>query len=347
MLTKKPFLALVVLAAFGSISEARSPRDLTLAVRDTGIATSSFVYDAKRNLIYVSSPSAATVSAVNPRTGAVVRTLAVQQPGGNLAISDDDSKLYFSFGGTIDRIDLATRQIDQTFPVDPTATTPFASAYVQSISVRPGHPDTIAVDLSKSAGLPFPAYSISVFKNGVVDKTFPGSFGVPALQTSVFSNDGNTVFSEFSDHVVGNAYTESGFTGTVTTFASPQFFPLQRNNQKLFVGPSAFNEKTGAPLGGFTVSSEAWLLAPQRHGILGVVFESGANGENATLDIVETARYHTLASFPVSGIPATFNGGVSNLTLAGTTVAFTLLNPSTFTTTLAFIDRDTSSLSQP
>jgi len=334
--------SILILAGLASLANAALAQQAPLVVRDTGIATSSFVYDAQRNLIYAASANTATIAVVNPRSGTIIRSFAIPQVGSNLALSDDDSKLYFSFGGTVDRIDIATKQIDQSFSVSSGF-----GANVQGLSVRPGHKNTVAVQISQSAGLPFPAYGIGVFKNGVSEKTFSVSFGTPALLQIKFSHDGNTVFGALDNSVVGYPYTTGGFSGTVTTYPSPQFLPLQLDKAKLFVGPSAFNQKTADPVGAFAVTTSVWLLAPEERGNYGVAFTCGANGESPTLDVVNTARFQDLKSFPVTGIPATFNGGVGSLKLAGKTVAFTLFNPTTFATTLAFFDRETNILGIP
>lgn len=130
----------------------------TSGVASMNLAANDLAYDASRNLLYASVPAsegvlANTIAAINPDQGAVTNSWPAGPNAKRLALSDDDSELYFAMGSVnngaqyigsgLRRIDLASGTVTPEFAIEPTQ-----GPYIQLISdltVLAGAPHSVAI----------------------------------------------------------------------------------------------------------------------------------------------------------------------------------------------------------
>lgn len=316
-----------------------------MSVRNTGLVATAVAYDSKRDLIYVLGSNPKQVSVVNPATGKVASIIALGKGGGYLAISGDSSKLYVGEYTQIQRIDLATSKVDETFFVDPALATnsavPINSA---TIRVAPGKPDTVAVSVINSKGSSLPRYIISIFDKGVRrTNSVALSAGVPTVRDIQFASDGisvlaveDTSFLEYCPVAATGITFGKQFASGLLSMAYPTVSAEGRG--KFFYNRSAYDEKSLKVVGTFGSSTESWQIAPEATIDRVLAVTCKAVGASPTLVLADSAKYSVLKSLPLLGLPAIDGAGVSKLTLAGTRCAFLLGNTKDQSTTLAFLD---------
>jgi len=157
--------------------------------------------DQMRNRVYVSTPAQPgdplfpgnSVVAVDLSTGKIGPVLQIGNFLGDIALSDDASKLYVVDEGdsVVQRIDPATLTKISSFPYRPPVVPfPYGGGYsFDSITVMPGKPDTLVVGY-----YPDPRSSptqLTIFDSGVPR---PNSLSYGPL-TGIFSPDGAYLFT--------------------------------------------------------------------------------------------------------------------------------------------------------
>jgi uncharacterized protein (TIGR03437 family) len=147
----------------------------TSGVTSLNLAANDLAYDASRNLLYASVPAsegvlANTIAAIDPDQAAVTNSWPAGPNPQRLAISDDDSELYFAMGEVnngaeyvgsgLRRIDLTSGTVTPEFAVEPTQG--FYIQIISDLTVLPATPDSVAI-INYLSG----EGSVSVFDNTV------------------------------------------------------------------------------------------------------------------------------------------------------------------------------------
>src|SRR5262245_50265182 len=154
-----------------------TPTPLT-TVRQINLLNNDIVYDAARQIIYASVPSAAglngnSLAPIDPATGVIGQPIFVGSEPGELAISDNQQYLYVALdgAGSIRRFDLATRAPGLQFY----AGAPFR---VNALEVLPGNPVSVAVVQYRLNTAP--AFeSLAIYDNGARRDKIVNGFGGP------------------------------------------------------------------------------------------------------------------------------------------------------------------------
>jgi DNA-binding beta-propeller fold protein YncE len=114
------------------------------------VPVNHIAYDTQRGLLYATIPSSGgsygnSVLVIDPSTESVVTALPMGGEPGRLAVSNDQSYLYvtMSAASLVKRINLTTRQVDQTIPLG--VTWENIPALGQDVAVAPDSNTTIAV----------------------------------------------------------------------------------------------------------------------------------------------------------------------------------------------------------
>jgi len=154
-----------------------TPTPIT-TVRQINLPNNDIVYDAARQIIYASLPSAAglngnSLAPIDPATGVVGQPIYVGSEPGKLAISDDQRYLYVALdgAGSVRRFDLAARAPGPQFYTGAPFRTP-------ALEVLPGKPESVAV--VKYRLNTAPAFeSLAIYDNGVRRDKIVAGFGGP------------------------------------------------------------------------------------------------------------------------------------------------------------------------
>src|SRR5262245_1586940 len=169
-----------------------TPAPLT-TVRTIDLINNDIVYDAARQMIYASVPSAAglngnSVAPIDPAAGIVGQPIFAGSEPGKLAISDDQQYLYVALdgAGSIRRFDLATLAPGPQFYIG----APFR---VNALEALPGKPESVAVVQYRLNSAP--AFeSLAIYDNGVRRDKIVTGFGGP----------GAIAFGATADEFYGN-----------------------------------------------------------------------------------------------------------------------------------------------
>ncbi|MGH9831525.1 MAG: hypothetical protein ACREBD_04105 [Blastocatellia bacterium] len=170
-----------------------TPTPIT-TVRQINLLNNDIVYDAARQIIYASVPSAAglngnSLAPIDPATGVIGQPIFVGSEPGKLAISDDQRYLYVALdgAGSVRRFDLATRAPGPQFY----AGAPFR---VNALEVLPGKPESVAVVQYRLNSAP--AFeSLAIYDNGarrdkaVIGFGGPGAIAFGATADEFYGND--------------------------------------------------------------------------------------------------------------------------------------------------------------
>ncbi len=127
-----------------------------LVYRGLPVSAASLVYNTATQMLYASIPSAAssnpnTVLPINPQTGSLGTPIPVGNNPGKLAVSSDGAYLFVGLNAdhTLERINLATAQVDRTFPLPLDSLTSATTIY--DMHGLPGLPQSVVVSLSRNA----------------------------------------------------------------------------------------------------------------------------------------------------------------------------------------------------
>ena len=189
--------------------------------RSLAISAASLIYEPVSKLLYVSIQSSATnnantVVSIDPVSGTLGKPIPVGNNPGKLAVAADGSTLYVGVNGahTLQRINLATQQVDRTFalPIDSLA----GATTIYDMHVVPGSALSVAVSLSRPAS---PAEAGAALYNdaGLV------SFVPNTFQTHNYSLDSFT-FTASPDTFYGFPFASSFFG--VTQVSSSALTPV-------------------------------------------------------------------------------------------------------------------------
>ena len=154
-----------------------TPTPLT-TVRQINLLNNDIIYDAARQIIYASVPSAAglngnSLAPIDPAAGVVGQPIFVGSEPGKLAISDDQQYLYVALdgAGSVRRFDLATRAPGPQFYTG----APFR---VNDLEVLPGKPESVAMAQYRLNTAP--AFeSLAIYDNGARRDKIVTGFGGP------------------------------------------------------------------------------------------------------------------------------------------------------------------------
>ena len=172
VLSDKEVLLLGPSVAGGAVAAPAGPvsKLAGLMSRQLGFAATDLLYDETRNRLYATvpdgtSPKANQLLALDPQTGEVLANLPMGRRPEWLAMSDDRSTLYVSVheGGKVNRVDLNTFLVTQTFPL---GSAPFVVA--EDIEVMPGTTGTVAITLANPAMSRGSGHEgVAIFKEGI------------------------------------------------------------------------------------------------------------------------------------------------------------------------------------
>ena len=198
------------------------------------LAVHDLVYNPSSGELYVSvvTSSGGAILAIDPRTGATLRSVpmpAIYAP--LLAISDDARYLYAEMGlaGTIRRYSLPALTNNLEFPIGQDDTDYPLEVY--DMRVAPGNAGTVAVtrrDVTASPG----GYELAIFDDGVeradtVGEVLPVS-GAPAPDGAVWNADGTRIYSH-SPFTTAPKFYESAVSASGVTLADTIPLPQERS----------------------------------------------------------------------------------------------------------------------
>jgi len=254
------------------------------------LTASALTIDPVGGLLYAAIPSSAaqnpnTIIPINPATGVTLTPIPVAAGPRELAVSDDGSELYVASTGVLQRINLKTYSIEETFnlPVDPE----WGQTYVQEMHEVPGSPTSIVVELFANVD---PAedgaalYNDSGLVNWIGGVGGPAGFAGPPLEMDSFTFTsspstiyglpmGSTFFTEVAVSPTGLSYGGGGG------------------------GAGGITQKTGSILRSdgtllYTNSGEVWNPSSQQ--LLGTYLEADGSQLFYTESVVpDTANGHT------------------------------------------------------
>jgi hypothetical protein len=189
-----------------------------LAVRD-------LVYNPSSGDLYVSAQttSGGVILAINPRTGATLRTVSMTNAPSLLAISDDAQFLYadMDLAGTIRRYALPALTTNLEFSIGADHTG--YPLEVQDIRVAPGNARTVAVTRLNRRPIPW-VYELAIFDDGVQR----ANTVVPSPEGALWSADGTKIYSH-SPILVAPQFYESAVSAAGVTRVDSILLPPDRD----------------------------------------------------------------------------------------------------------------------
>jgi len=277
----------------------------TFTVTLTSVAAADIAFDASRRVIYASVQGANSIAIVKQKTGVVIGTIATPVAPGLLAVSDDDTKLYFATASGFDRIDLATQTVDQTYTFAGTVGAPAPSP--TALTIAPGHPNLVAAGFINQFGTPQPVFGVTLVDNGVTQGTVVIGQGFPSVAGLAFDGTAANLYVENSlgtvlDYTVGSA--PLGLTLANQISGVSPVGPLSEKKGKLYAGGQVLTESPLAFVGQFDVAGSRWFVAPKPNvqKAYGVEFGSTPTAV-PNFSILSTHTYATLATWPLTGLP--------------------------------------------
>ena len=233
-----------------SATPTPTPTPSAASVRQVSLLTNSIAYNASRQELYATLPSAAgasgnSVARINTATGAVESPFFVGSEPNRMAFSDDGQTMYVILNGALAarRVDLQTQAAGLQFSIGSGS----GGGFPDYLAVMPGAADTVAI--SRSNG------ETAIYDNGVkrphVASEFNSSRGGDALQfglspTRLYSGGGPVQKMTVSPEGVFLAGTSpSGTFGPTTYFDKAR--GLLFNS-----GGAVMDPEAGAILGRFT-----------------------------------------------------------------------------------------------
>ena len=172
-------------------------------IRVPGNELRDLAYDHVRDVLYVAARDRNRVYPIDLTTDEVGEGILVPGDPDELAITDNAQYMYVGADGasSVVRVDLATQQVESSFPI--------SDKYVEDLATIPGQPESVIVSRSHRGLSPRTA-GINIYDNGV--KRGKGGGG-----NSVAVNDDGTVMysflSELSSYELNRySITEAGLT---------------------------------------------------------------------------------------------------------------------------------------
>jgi YVTN family beta-propeller protein len=192
-------------------------------------------YDARHHLLWVSSPKAGTVRALDTGSGSVVATVSLKEPDA-LALTPDGATLLATSGlsgpGTIAFIDVASRQVVHQLPVG-------------------NAPHAIAVSPDGAR-----AYVADQFSNDVAVLDLPGrrllqKIPVPGVPYHLALRDGRLYVTRLFDGKVSAIDVATGRAiAEYTVGEGPSQVAVSADGSRLFVADKGLAFIPGSPIGG-------------------------------------------------------------------------------------------------
>jgi hypothetical protein len=181
---------------FGGFASSDAPPNLSDTSRM--LAVTAMAYDATHDQLIatVADTAGPTLEGLDPITLATRWTLPAPDLASRISISDDGSTAYFALpsSGSVWQVDLTNRVAVRSIQVGDTS----RSEGALSISIRPGHPGTVAVSIGLLATPTQHFVQTNVYDDGVMRPKSTGSDGdylTPDTLAEIAFTD--------ADHVVG------------------------------------------------------------------------------------------------------------------------------------------------
>ena len=204
-------------------------------------AVNDVVWDAPRNIMYISQPSTSTknpntVIAIDPISLSVLWTYspgAGSEPN-HLALSDDKKYLYVGLDGlgTVERLTLGNQTAVPDISISLGSDPNLGKYYAMDIEIDPVQSSTIAVarGVSSAVSIVQAQGGVAVYDNAtqrpnVVTPTTQA--GNVLLDTIQWSTDGNTIWGVNNENYQGNLYTLGVAANGVNLVSDhPNLFPI-------------------------------------------------------------------------------------------------------------------------
>jgi len=228
------------------------------------LPTNDIVYNAMDGLIYASIPGYVTgglgntISAIDPASGAITKSISVGSEPTKIALSSDGKKMWVGLNGaaSVRQVDLTTNTAGVQFSLGggPGVYNPPYTA--QDLAVIPGQPDSVVVYANNGV--------VTVYDSGVARAKSSSN-----LNVYFNSNSGSLAFGSSASTVYLNSQS-SGATLYVLTLdstgvasgkslgsgSSGQGSTLQYDNGRVYMNSGVVLDATsGAQLGQFSVAS--------------------------------------------------------------------------------------------
>ena len=206
---------------FGGFASSDAPPDLSDTSRM--LAVTAMAYDVTHDQLIATVADAAgpTLEGLDPITLATRWTLPAPAVASRISISDDGSTAYFALPtlGTLWQVDLVNRATVRSIQVGDTSRTEGAL----SLSIRPGHPGTVAVSIGLLATPTQHFMQTNVYDDGVMRPKSTGADGDYLTPDSL----AEIVFTD-ADHVVGYDTQSTNCTLTRMVLQSDGLQPVLR-----------------------------------------------------------------------------------------------------------------------
>jgi sugar lactone lactonase YvrE len=162
-------------------------------VQSVAIPTRDVAYVAQRDVVVATvdqnDPSLGNdLVELNPRTGALLRSLYVGSTPNRLAVSDDGTTAYVALEGAnaIVRVDLLTFTITQRFPTGTDMY--FGPVFAYELQVAPGRSDVVVATLTMR-GISPPQWGTYAFEDGVARPLHTATYPHRGPMEFVFANE--------------------------------------------------------------------------------------------------------------------------------------------------------------
>jgi Abnormal spindle-like microcephaly-assoc'd, ASPM-SPD-2-Hydin/Beta-propeller repeat len=164
------------------------------------LSPSFFVYVPATKLLYASMPAASssnpnTVIPIDPTTGAIGTPIAVGKDPQMLAASDDGKYLYVALNDdqAIQRINLSTLTVEQTFPYPPNQVETVTPLRVADMHVVPGSSLEVVVAVTDSEAL----YGgmVALYNNTGLVNAVPTTYPPLIVSSFAFTSDPSTLYA--------------------------------------------------------------------------------------------------------------------------------------------------------
>jgi len=223
-----------------AISAAPQPGTAGFTVSSVAVQANDMVWDAMSGQIYLSvaatdptNPN--TITALNPVTGKVGKSVSAGPGANHLAVASDDSLLFAGIdkNGTVQRFALPSLTTDITIPLGSGPSgLPY---YALDLESAPASPATIAVSRATSLSL---AGSVAIYDGSTQRPTVSsGATGyAQPLWSLAWNPNGSTLYG---------AYTQAGTSPAVVLSVNSTGAQLSESSQPLMMGNIAYSALSG------------------------------------------------------------------------------------------------------
>ncbi len=250
-------------------------------IRKVDVTTNAITYDRYTDTFYATVPSRVgpdgnSIKAINPHTGQVLWHRFIGSEPGYIAASAYGQYVYASLAvGAFARLDLSTKQVDQTVWLGTTTKGPIL---VEDMQAMPGSPETIAVATRVATGGKPYSRGVRIYDNDVMRPGYvsgPNDIDFSESPDIIYGFDRETVNHTFYTMAV----TENGTSTTRTDKTMIRWYNsyFEYADGRVYSGGAVWDVETGYQLGGFYGAGGRWIIPePSSRRVYFLMQESGA-----------------------------------------------------------------------